>query len=117
MEAPFHEQLDDGAPWDFDGARDPMHLPCGEGRQPHRARGQSIPLMLYAAFTDTVAILIQDTNLVGLRAPINPYKPLVGEGMSRRFMPVISMIRRYHYSISSLSYLPWSVFGPILALA
>src|SRR4029434_2478300 len=117
MKATFHQQLDDGTPWDFDGDRHTVHLPCGQGRQPCGALRQSDSLMLDAACSDTVAVPVQDTDLVRLRAPINPHKPLVGEGRLCVLMTMLYLIRRYHDCISSLfAYVPWSVFGPILAL-
>jgi hypothetical protein len=66
MKAPFHQQLDDGAPWDFDGDRDPMHLPCSEGREPCSALIQSPSLMRNAPFTDLATVPIKDTDLVAL---------------------------------------------------
>ena len=113
MKAPFHEQLDDGTPWDFDGDRDTMHLPCGEGRQPRRALSQSTSLMLDAPFTDRAAVPIKDTDLVALRAPINSHKPLVGEGLIRVFMTVISMTRWYHYYISSLALMARGLYSAL----
>ncbi len=113
LKATFHEQLDDGTPWDFDGDRDPVHLPCGQGRQPRSALGQSDSLMRDAAFTDTVAVTVQDTDLVGLRAPINPDKPLVGDSMIRGLMVTMGMNRYYPYFLSSLFLAPR---GPYSAL-
>jgi hypothetical protein len=89
MKATFHQQLDDGTPWYFDGDCDTMHLPCGEGREPCSARSQRTSLMRDAPFTDRAAVPIKDTDLVALRAPINPHKPLVGEGLIRVLMTVI----------------------------
>jgi hypothetical protein len=78
LKATFHEQLNDGTSWPFDGNRDTMHLPSGQVRQPCGALGQSASLMFDAAFTDTVAVTVQDTNLVSLRAPIIPTNHLTG---------------------------------------
>ena len=62
--------------------------------------------MLDTAFTDTVAVTVQDTNLMSLRAPINPYKPLVGESMIRVLMVAMGMRRYYHSFLSSILLLP-----------
>jgi hypothetical protein len=59
-------------------------------------------LILDAAFTDPVALTVQDTDLMGLRAPINPHKPLIGDGMIRVLMAAVLINRYSHYFLSSL---------------
>src|SRR4029450_4805333 len=106
MKATFHKQLDDGTPWYFDGDRHTVHLPCGQSRQPCGTLRQSDSLRLDAACTDTVAVLVQDTDLVRLRAPINPHKPLVGEGRLRGLITLLYLVGRTHCYLASLFVFP-----------
>src|SRR5262245_302652 len=106
MKAAFHEQCADGPPWYFDGDRATVPLTCGQRRQPRRTLGQSAALRLDAACTDTVALTVKDTDLMGLRATINPPKPLIGEGMLRVLMAGVWLNRYSHDFLSSLSLAP-----------
>ena len=69
--------------------------------------------MLDAAFTDTVALTVKDTDLMGLRAPINPHKPLVGEGMIRVLIAGVWLNQYYHYFLSSLSLAPRGLYSAL----
>jgi hypothetical protein len=70
-----------------------------------------------APFTDRAAVPIKDTDLVALRAPIHPHKPLVGEGLIRVLLTVIYMTRWYHYYISSLARMSRGLYAPQVAVS
>src|SRR4029434_3110139 len=79
--------------------------------------------MVHNAFTHPPTVAVEHRDLMLLRAPINPHKPLVWQRLSLSFWMYGGRHDQAHSSLSLLSRvslsgdLPSAALGPVLALA
>ena len=77
VEAAFEQTFDNGAPRHFDGDGYPLRLSRRQRPEPVRQPGKTGSIMVHHSFTHPPTVAVEHIDLMLLRAPINPHKPLV----------------------------------------
>jgi len=85
VKAAFEQPFDNGAPRHFDGDGYPLRLSRRQCPEPVRQPGKTSSIMVHNAFTHPSTVAVEHRDLMLLRAPINPHKPLVGQRLILSF--------------------------------
>src|SRR6516165_4207021 len=107
VEAPFEPPFDNRAPRHFDGHCHALRLAHCHAPQPVRQSGQTGAIMVHGPLPHPATVAVKHADLMLLRTPINPYKPLVGQRLIRSFWTYGSRHDQAHSSLSFQSFSLW----------
>src|SRR6266478_9370155 len=111
VEAAFEQTVDNGAPRHFDGDGYPLRLSSRQRPEPVRQPGKTGAIMVHNSFTHPPTVAVEHVDLMLLRAPINPHKPLVRQRLILSFWMYAGRYDQAHSSLSFLSRV--SLFGDL----